>query len=131
MKKRFVLYFIIFILLPIIYLSGFGAADGGRVTARDVLKQNTDADIIKYDGGIYSNMTEVDWFKKQNEKYTIHHLIGEIKKQSTNNFLFTNLTATKLPVGTKVYSTNENSNSGILIVEYEGGNLYYMELLEG
>ncbi|MFJ7738771.1 hypothetical protein ACIQ2D_20895 [Lysinibacillus sp. NPDC097287] len=73
----------------------------------------------------------MDWFKEKKEKYTIHHLFGKTKKQSANSFWFTDLTATKLPVGTRVYSTNENGDSGILIVEYEGENLYYMELLEG
>ena len=35
----------------------------------------------------------------------------------------------KLPVGTKIYSTNENE-LGILIVEYEGEDLYYMQLIK-
>ena len=115
-------------------IAGCGVADGGKVTARDVLKQNSDADILMYKGRIYSNMTEVEWFKQKKEKYIKHNLIGEIDKQSTNSIGFNDMTATKLPVGTKVHSSREVDNDdelGILIVEFEGEYLYYVQLLEG
>ncbi len=107
-------------------------ADGGKVTAKDVLNQNSDADIFQYNGFIYSNMTDVEWFKNEKEKYVKQNLIGEIEKQSTSSKRFKDFTATKLPIGTKIYSTNKNEKEfGILIVEYEGKDLYYMVLLEG
>lgn len=115
-------------------IAGCGVADGGKVTAKDVLKQNSDADILMYKGRIYSNMTEVEWFEQRNEEYIKHNLIGEIEKQSTNSFIFNDMTATKLPVGTNVHSSrevNSDKDSGILIVEFEGEYLYYIQLLEG
>lgn len=114
-------------------IAGCGVADGGKVTARDVLKQNSDADILMYKERIYSNYTEVEEMEQRLEKYSKHNLIGEIEKQSTNSSGFIDMTATKLPVGTKVYSSSVNDKEamGMLIVEFEGGYLYYMELLEG
>lgn len=112
-------------------LAGCGA-DGGKVSARDVLKQNSDADIFQYDGFIYSNMTDVEWFQKEKERYVKHYLLGEIKIQSTSRFGFKDLTATKLPIGTKLYLSSENERDlGIIIVESEETDLYYMKLLEG
>ena len=129
-NKKF--FSILFIMLSLI--TGCGVADDGKITAKDVLKQDADADILMYKGRIYSNMTEVEWFEQKKEKYIKYNLIDEIDKQSTNSIGFNDITATKLPVGTKVHSSREIDNdkeSGILIVEFEGGNLYYMQLLEG
>lgn len=118
--------------MPVLFLGGCGVADGGKVTAKDVLKQNPDADILQFDGFVYSNMTEVEWFKEDKDKYKKQSLLGEIKKQTTKSSSFLDFTATKLPVGTKVYSNKLDENRpGILIVEYEDKELYYMELLEG
>jgi hypothetical protein len=123
---------ILFVLISLFFITGCGVADGGKVTVKDVLKQNPEADIFQYNGFIYYNMTEVEWFEKEKEKYTKHSLLGEIIKQSTSSYGFKDLSATKLLVGTKIYSTSENENDlGILIVEYEGKDLYYMQLLEG
>jgi len=113
-------------------VTGCGVADGGKVTAKDVLKQNSDADIFQYNGFVYSNMTEVEWFEKEKEKYIKQNILGEIEKQSTSSLGFKDFTATKLPVGTKIYLASKNEQDlGILIIEYEGKDLYYMALLEG
>ncbi|MFJ7827969.1 hypothetical protein [Psychrobacillus sp. NPDC096623] len=125
---------ILFIILSLISISACGVADDGKITAKDVLKQNADADILMYKDRIYSNMTEVEWFEQMKEKYIKHNLIGEIEKQSTNSIGFKDMTATKLPVGTKVHASREIDNDqelGVLIVEFEGEYLYYMQLLEG
>ena len=119
---------ILLIVISTLLLTGCGVADGGKVTAKDVLKENPEADILQYNGFIYSNMTDVDWFKEQQDQYTKNDVLGEIKRQSTSSFGFKEWSATKLPIGTKIYSTKD---SGILIVEFEGTDLYYMQLLEG
>ncbi|TYS69623.1 hypothetical protein FZC76_05140 [Sutcliffiella horikoshii] len=102
------------------------------MTARDVLKQNKDADIIEYDGKIFSNVTNLDWFEndRENISFSKDNYIGKIQKQTTSSLLFDDLSATKLPKGTKVYSIDEEG-SGLLLVEFQGEKLYYMELLEG
>lgn len=119
------------ILFIALLLVGCGAADGGRVTARELLKQYPDEDIFQFEGRIFSNVTEVEWVKQKTSSYTKYELLGEIKYQSTKRFGFKNLTATKLPVGTKFYSTSEDGYGSFLIVEMEGEEFYYLEMLEG
>lgn len=123
---------IISITITLFLLASCGIADGGRVTARDVLKQNKDADIIQYAGSIYSNVTNLEWFQERKEQIVIKkdYYVGEVQNQTNNSWKFKELSATKLPKGTKVYSRDEEVG-GMLIVEYEGEILYYMELLEG
>ncbi|MDG5788062.1 hypothetical protein QA612_11225 [Evansella sp. AB-P1] len=129
-KKSFIAFLLV--ILPLIFLLGCGVADGGKVTARDVLNRNSDADVFQYNGMMYNNVTELEWFQERKEEYTKHGLIGEIKNQSTNWLFFRDYTATKLPVGTKIYFTSENEiDVGILSVELEGETLYYMQLLQG
>jgi hypothetical protein len=107
-------------------------ADGGRITAKDVLKHKSNADIFQYGGFIYSNISKIEWFKEEKERYIKRTLIARIKRQSTRSFGFMNLTATKLPVGTKIYSASKKDNTiDVLIVEYKGKELYYMKLVEG
>ncbi|WP_421385250.1 hypothetical protein ACOJQI_10955 [Bacillus salacetis] len=123
------------LILALIILSlttpGCGVADGGKVTARNILKQNEDADIIQYDGFIYNNVTDLDWFKDDNNiPFSKELLLGEIENQTTNRWFFGDFSATKLPEGTKIYS-NEEEGKGILFVEFNGEELYYMQLLEG
>ena len=101
-------------------LASCGVADDGIITAKDVINQDSEADIIQLNGFIYSNMTELEWFQERKEKLTKHTLLGETQKQLTSRFGFEDWTATKLPVGTKIYSASENgSELDILIVEVD------------
>jgi len=107
------------------------SADGGKVTARDVLKRNHDADVLKYNGFMYNNVTDLEWFMKDKSMFQKGNEIGEIKKVTNSSLFFTNFSATKLPKGTTLYDTNDG-DTGIIIVETENGEiLYYMQLLEG
>lgn len=119
------------ILFIALLLVGCGAADGGRVTARELLKQYPDEDIFQFEGRIFSNVTEVEWVKQKTSSYTKYELLGVIEYQSTKRFGFKDLTATKLPVGTKIYSTSEEGYGGFLIVEIDGIEFFYLEMLEG
>ncbi|MGE6684720.1 hypothetical protein [Paenisporosarcina sp. NPDC076907] len=118
--------------LLLFILSSCGVADDGIITAKDVIKQDSEADIIQINGFIYSNMTELEWFQERKEKLIKHTLLGETQKQSTSSFGFKDWTATKLPVGTKIYSASENGlELDILIVEVDDKVFYYMKFLEG
>lgn len=119
----------LFIVISLLVVTGCGVADGGKVTAKEVLKQNPEADILQYNGFIYNNVTHLEWFEHDKEKHIKNNLLGEIKKQSTSSFGFKDLSSSKLPIGTKIYSTNENE-LGIIIVEYEGNDFYYMQLIK-
>jgi len=107
------------------------SADGGIVTARDVLKTDKNADILKFGGRIYSNVTHLEWFIEKELDYITGEKIGEIKKVTSVSLFFTNYSATKLVKGTALYEINGGDN-GYILVELENGEiLYYMELLEG
>lgn len=122
----------IFISCVVFLLVGCSSSADGIVTARDVLKQDPHADILKYKGRVHSNVTILDWFDSHKDQFEKHELLGEIKKQSTNRFWFSNMTATKLPIGTKVYKTSESETDfGVLFVYYEGEELFYMMQLGG
>lgn len=124
---------LLFLAIITIVFSAGCYADGGKVTTKDVLKRNADADIIQYNNGnVYSNVTNLEWFQEEKSKYSKVKYVGEIIKQTKSSFMFKDFYATKLPVGSKIYSTDEDVKlSGILIVEHEGEDLYYMRLLEG
>ncbi len=127
-------WFWLIIVSIVMFVSTTGCyADRGRVTARDVLKQDTEADIIQYNNGnVYSNVTELEWFQDEKSKYTKKKLVGKVRKQTQNSFWFKDLYATKLPEGTNVFSTDDDVKlSFILVVEHDGEDLYYMRLLEG
>lgn len=110
-------------------LVGCAYSAGGRVvTAWDVLNVSKDADIIKYDGRIYSDVTELEWFEKGKSKYKKGEKIGEIKRVQTSPLFFRNNSATKLLKGTALYNTDdakEGIRPGIILVETENGELLY------
>ncbi|WP_158651529.1 hypothetical protein [Mesobacillus jeotgali] len=106
------------------------SADGGRVTARDVLKRNEGADVLKFNGFMYNNVTNLEWFEEKKSNIQKGKEIGEIKKVTTSSLFFTDFSATKLPKGTILYATDDGY-TGIIIVETEAETLYYMQLLEG
>lgn len=75
-------------------------------------------------------MTDVEWFQTEKPNYEKYNLLGEIKLQTNEAKKFESFVASKLSEGTKVYSTGAKQY-GMLIVEFEGKELYYMEFLEG
>lgn len=56
--------------------------------------------------------------------------IGEIMKTTTSSKNFKDFYATQLPIGTKIYSTN-NNNTYTIIAELNGKEILYTVLLEG
>ncbi|CAM3818073.1 hypothetical protein [Mesobacillus thioparans] len=121
---------LIWLLIIIGSLTGC-SGDGGKVTARDVLKHNDNADILKFDGFIYSNVTDLEWFEENKDRHQKGKKIGEIKKVTTSSLFFANFSSTKLPRGTVLFDTNDGE-TGIIFVEMDNEHeLYYMQLLEG
>ncbi|MEW8971842.1 MAG: hypothetical protein AB2411_14530 [Mesobacillus sp.] len=125
--KRFTVFFI---LVAVLRLAGC-SADDRRVTSRDVLKQNEDADILKYEGFIYSNATDLEWFQEVKDRIQKGEEIGKIKKATTSSLFFSNFSATKLPKGTVLYDTNDGYTGTIYVETEDGKVLYYIQLLEG
>lgn len=117
------------VFVSLVLLAGC-SADGGRVTARDVLKGNEDADVLKFNGFMYSNVTDLEWFNKKKGDIQKGKEIGEVKKVTTSILFFADFSATKLPKGTILYAMDEGY-TGIIIVETDDETLYHMQLLEG
>ena len=107
------------------------STDSGKVTARDVLKGNEEADVLKYNGFMYNNVTELEWFEEKKSNIHKGKEIGEIKKVTTSSLYFTDFSATKLPKGTILYATDDGYTGIILVETEDDGTLYYMQLLEG
>ncbi|RDU38753.1 hypothetical protein DRW41_04115 [Neobacillus piezotolerans] len=94
--------------------------------AEEVLRLDENADIFQWEGVVYK--TDIDWVNEL--ELTKNESIGEITELYTNEDpkLFKDGMTNELPIGAKIYSTNEN---GILIVEYNGEEKYYLAGSEG
>lgn len=107
----------------LIFLSVCFLLVGGTVA---LLK--TDRDIIKYDGRIYSNITELDWFEREGSRFSKGDKIGEIKRISKSTILMGNFSATNLPKGTVLFNTDGTKEGKPLIILAESASgkiLYY------
>ncbi|WP_042354092.1 hypothetical protein [Bacillus rubiinfantis] len=125
---------IISLILLIFIFSLTGCADVGTKTsmskhpdAEEILGLDENADIFQWDGLIYE--TNIDWVNEL--KLTKNEQLGEITESFSNSDAknFKNGMANKLPVGTKIYSAKESE--GILIVEHNNEEKYYLALVEG
>ena len=94
-------------------------------TAEEVLKQNADSDLFMLNDSVYE--TNIDWVDQL--KLTKKEIVVEIESNYSNEGAFKNKMATKLPIGTKIYSTNERED--VLIVQYKGEERKYYRLTEG
>ncbi|RFB18005.1 hypothetical protein DZB84_03575 [Bacillus sp. HNG] len=81
--------------------------------------KNKDRDILLYHGNVYSNATDLEWFQKKKESFQKGEKMGETNKALLFRW---NFSATKLPKGTAVYSTND---TGVFIAETEAGELLF------
>jgi hypothetical protein len=118
MKKVIIIFFLL-VGVYVVISSGF-------------LEKDNDRDIIKYEGRIYSNITELDWFEKEKSSYLKGERIGEVNSLSKSSILFWNFSATKLPKGTVLYDTvgtKEGIKPMIILTETENGEILYYRWL--
>lgn len=97
----------------------------GNPTAEEILEMEEDADILQLNGDVYQ--TGMDWLDE--EDITKKEKVGQIESSSTDGTFFEDGTATHLPVGTSIYSINENGS--ILLAEVDGEFIRYAILAEG
>ncbi|MEW9674487.1 hypothetical protein [Ammoniphilus sp. 3BR4] len=97
-------------------------------TAEEILSTNRNADIFVVEGVVYSNADNVDWVKELD--LNIGEEVIQITKQTNNGKEFENGTATKLPVGTKIYNSVEK-HGPIYIAVVNGKEVRYLGLIEG
>jgi hypothetical protein len=129
-RRAIIRYLKLFLIVVFIFsITGCSPAATDNPTAKEILDDNSDADIIKLDDLIYSRSSNIENDYSKGEK------IGEIKKKTTNTLWFGNLYASKLPKGIEVFSTNEEYKSGdapfVILVEIDGELLDYHALIEG
>ncbi|WP_438318633.1 hypothetical protein [Sporosarcina sp. FA9] len=111
MRLLSIIFILFFIPLILMGCTGSpGQSYGGTLSKKQVLKLDPEADIFEFEDQIYK--AGVDWIEE--EELTKGKLIGEI----------TNGVATKLPIGTKIFSPNERLD--ILIVESDGREIKYL-----
>ncbi|MEK4760961.1 hypothetical protein MHH85_11955 [Viridibacillus sp. FSL E2-0187] len=93
-------------------------------TAKELLKEYPDIDILQYQDIIYSKTEMIEL------KAGKGNLLGEIKKCKTTGSMFKNFYASKLAKGTKIFAVGDD-NTFMLIAEVDGELIYYKALLEG
>ncbi|MBU8878291.1 hypothetical protein BGM26_04725 [Bacillus sp. FJAT-29790] len=120
------------LMVSLFYLSGCVDSETKTSASRhpdaeEVLRLDENANIFQWEGLIYK--TDIDWVNEL--ELSKKELVGAITELFTNQDTksFKNGMANKLPIGTKIYSTNESE--GIFIVEYKGEEKYYLSLVEG
>ncbi|MYL32525.1 hypothetical protein GLW08_07105 [Pontibacillus yanchengensis] len=106
----------------------------GNPTARDIVKNNQDADILKLDGQVYGNGMDLEWV--QDKEYEKGQKIGEVRNKTQNSWWFRDRYATKLPEGTALYTTGEEEYEKgnppfHVLVEYNNKKLIYIAYIEG
>ncbi|MFP7478954.1 hypothetical protein [Terribacillus saccharophilus] len=97
----------------------------GNPTAEEILESDEGADILQHNGAVYQ--TGMDWLEEKD--ITKKEKVGQIKDSSTEGPSFGDGSATHLPVGTSIYSANENGS--ILLAEVDGELIRYAVLAEG
>ncbi|WP_058306885.1 hypothetical protein [Gracilibacillus massiliensis] len=120
--------------LVIVLIASANSSAIGNPTARDILKANSDADIIQIDGLIYSNVTDNEWIKEQ--EYLLGDKIGEIRKQTKRKWFYLDYFATILPKRTAVYikegqEYEKDAAPFTVLVEKDGEILVYQAMVEG
>lgn len=99
-------------------------------TPEEILSEEKDADIFLEGDVVYKNAQDIDWVNE--EKLTVGEEIGEIKKQSNDSEKFEDFTATKLPVGVKIYEPEEDESGGLIyIIKMDDEEMRYLGLVEG
>ncbi|GLC89119.1 hypothetical protein [Lysinibacillus piscis] len=119
---------LIYQLVMLFILVGCSSAVKTNPTARSILADNPQADILQYKDVVYRNVTEEEWL--DSSTYIKGEKLGEIAKRTTSTLFFKNCYATKLKAGTSFFATNNNSFS-MIIVEIGDKQLLYQALLEG
>jgi hypothetical protein len=100
----------------------------GNPIAEEILSKNKDADIFVYGGRVYQNAEDIDWINSLDLKKGQE--VTKITAQTLNAKEFENGTATKLPIGTKIYEPVKKQGP-ILIAVVNGKEVRYLGLVEG
>ena len=112
------------ILLLVMFTAGCNTGIKGNPVPKDFLR-STEADIFMLGDIVYANVQDIEWVQQLD--YTVGEQVGEITKQTDKAIEFTNCVSNKLPVGTKIYRTN----NAVYCAVIEGEEIPYLAMLEG
>ncbi|RNA69831.1 hypothetical protein EBO34_07825 [Alteribacter keqinensis] len=100
----------------------------GNPTAGDILSDNPNADILQWDGIVYSNVNDAEYVRELGHEPV--EKLGEIERQSGSRWFFRDRSATHLPEGTNIFNVNKG---GIyyLIGVADDEEIVYRALVEG
>ncbi len=133
MKLKLFIYSSVITLIILLIVSANSRATENP-SAREILNGNADADIIKIEGLIYSNVTDNNWVKEQ--AYQLGDKIGEIKKQTNRRWFYRDYFASTLPRGTALYiregdKHEEGEIPSTVLVKKNDEILVYQAMIEG
>ncbi|MZQ86516.1 hypothetical protein GQF01_30875 [Paenibacillus sp. 5J-6] len=81
-----------------------------------IFKQNKDVDILcVYGSRFYKRAEDQEQYKQMNLK--INHELGEVKKEYKDGGIYEDYMATKLQVGTKVFTVQGQMQTELLLVK--------------
>lgn len=134
--KKFSYFFIVIIIIVLFFgmRAFFLGPDHTGYSAGELLKANPEIDMLKYQSRFYIHIDSSDMLQDNLPQITKGKQLGKVKRQSTNVFFFTNYSATKLTVGTEIYSSvyvESKEPAHLLIVKSDGELKLYEEALEG
>ncbi|KOP72718.1 hypothetical protein AMS59_17595 [Lysinibacillus sp. FJAT-14745] len=122
--QKILVYSFLFLLV----LTGCSSVIPDNPTAKTILKEDAQADILQFDHLIYIKAADQESLIKNN--FIRGDKIGVIKKTTTSTLFFKDFYATKLPIGSEIFATN-NHDTYTIIVEIDGKQILYKALLEG
>lgn len=100
-----------------------------KVTAKDVLTEDHDADIFQHNGLIYTNSNGYKSELDEDINLEKGKQISEVVKKSSDFEKFGNGVATNLPVGTKIYQV-PGQGLIVLTVEIDDERIIYIAIIE-
>ncbi|WJY28269.1 hypothetical protein [Sporosarcina trichiuri] len=113
-------------------LTACGDAGMGNPTAKNILKENPEADIVRVGSFVYT-ASEKPAAEMTNLEKGIN--IGKVKKTTDSPYFFHDFYASRLEKGSKIYSTDKHGSREdtlyILVIEEDGELYEYYTLLEG
>jgi hypothetical protein len=122
--QKILVYSFLFILV----LTGCSSVVPGNPTSKTILKEDPQADILQINQLIYIKVADQGSLK--NGDFIKEDKIGEIKKTTTSTLFFKDFYATKLPVGSEIFATNDHDTYTIIVV-IDGKQILYKALVEG
>lgn len=94
--------------------------------ASNLLSQNPDTDLFVFEERIYLKKDNVD-----TSNINRGEVVGKIESKLSTNSTFENLSATNIPINTKIYKLKNENSVDRLIADVNGQVILYEAAVEG